>query len=322
MLQGEHMRLVAGYPATMVLSGTTFASFSDSHEHTTYNPGILTRLAERTGETSLLDLRTYPDWSEQYWRTGVMLRDILWWDGAQESPTTVRDAYLPQGGVARLTGATTAGEQVVVAIKGGHNEENHNQNDIGSFIVHAGGETLLCDPGAGLYTRQYFSPVRYENPFANSYGHSVPRLNGALQPAGRRYEGRFLGVDLTGSVKKAGIDLTRAYDVSGLSQIVRSLTIEQGGVVRLADAFEANAPLALEEALMTWLPVEVKGATAVVRGQKHTLHLTIEEPSGAAFAVEELTEACKANEKPLLRRISCNVPAGTRGVARIRMHVE
>jgi hypothetical protein len=322
LLQGEHMRLVAGYPGKVRLSANMYASFSDSHEHTDYNPGILTRLAERTGEKTLLDLLSYHPGRQGEWRVGIYLRNLLWWNGALAGESAVSDAYLAKGAVARLVGSTAKGAPVVVAVKAGHNEENHNQNDIGSFIVHVGGETLLCDPGAGLYTRQYFSAVRYENVFANSYGHSVPRINGTLQPAGRQYEGAFLGVDLTGTVKKAGIDMTRAYAVDGLTQLVRSLTIEPGGVVRLSDAFEATSTLALEEALITWLPVEVKGVTAVVRGQKHALRLTIEDPAGATFAVEELTEACKTNEKPLLRRITCAVPAGTRGVARIRMQVD
>ena len=54
----------------------------------------------------------------------------------------VGDAYSPLGGVARLTSRTLQGIRVVLAIKAGHNDENHNQNDIGSFIVHVDGETL------------------------------------------------------------------------------------------------------------------------------------------------------------------------------------
>lgn len=322
LLQGEHMRLIAGYPGKVRLSGSMYASFSDSHDYTHYNPGIVTRMAERTGEKTLLDLLTYVPGHQGEWRVSIYLRNMLWWDGSIANDKPVSDAYLEKGAVARLVTSTASGAQVVVAVKGGHNEENHNQNDIGSFIVHVDGETLLCDPGAGLYTRQYFSPVRYENIFANSYGHSVPRINGTLQPHGRQYEGKFLGVDLTGTIKKAGLDMTGAYPVEGLTQLVRALTAEPSGVVWLNDAYEATKALTMEEALITWLPVEVKGATAIVRGQKHSLRLTIEDPAGAKFAVEELTEACAANKKPLLRRITFTLPRAVEGVARIKMQVE
>jgi Heparinase II/III-like protein len=322
LLQGEHMRRVAAYPAKLRLSGTMYASFSDAHDHIVYNPGILARLAERTGEVSLLGQITSLHEEERHWRAGIILRNMLWWDGEQAASTAVEDAYLPVGGVARLTTSTAAGEQVVVAIKAGHNDENHNQNDIGSFIVHAGGETLLCDPGAGLYTRQYFGPERYSNVFANSYGHSVPRIGGVLQAAGRQYEGKFLSMDMKGKVKKAELEIGRAYPLPNV-HVTRTLAVEPKGGVTLSDNFQfSDKPLEVEEALMTWLPVEVQGATAIVRGEKRTLRLSIEQPAGAAFAVEELTEASAANQSPLLRRITFKAPAAAKMTATIKMIVE
>lgn len=324
LLQGEHMRRVAGYPPKMVLSGSTFASFSDSHEHTTYDPCCVVRLAERTGETALLDLTTYPPHGEQSWRTGLMLRNMLWWDGMQRQPAAVADAYLPSAGVARLTGRTAQGAAVVVAIKAGHNAENHNQNDVGSFIVHVDGETLLCDPGAGLYNRQYFSAERYENVFANSYGHSVPRIGEHLQEAGREYAGRVLGVESEGAVKNVDMDIARAYPLANLAHLLRTLSVSGTGTVILSDVAEFDSePLDVEEALITWLPVEVKGATALIRGERHALHLTIEQPAGATFACEEMRDACRANQKEgLLRRITFMVPAAARMSAMVRMEIE
>ena len=73
----------------------------------------------------------------------MMLRNMLWWDGKYHEGGPVGDAYLPLGGVARLTAHTPQGSPVVLAIKAGHNDENHNQNDVGSFILHVDGESLL-----------------------------------------------------------------------------------------------------------------------------------------------------------------------------------
>ena len=129
---------------------------------------------------------------------------------------------------------------VVAVIKAGHNDVSHNQNDIGSFIVHVDGESLLTDPEAGLYTRQYFSAVRYENIFANSYGHSVPRIGGRLQPAGRQYEGT-ISMDAAGAGKKAVVDFARAYDAPALTSARRQITLlsagDEAGVVTLEDSF-------------------------------------------------------------------------------------
>ena len=64
---------------------------------------------------------------------------------------------------------------LVLAAKGGHNQEMHNQNDVGNFVVHVNGETLIPDVGRGRYTRAYFGPQRYSFFVNSSRGHSVPR---------------------------------------------------------------------------------------------------------------------------------------------------
>ena len=48
-------------------------------------------------------------------------------------------------------------------MKGGHNAENHNHNDVGSFVVALGRATPLVDPGSEVYTARTFSPRRYDS---------------------------------------------------------------------------------------------------------------------------------------------------------------
>jgi len=144
----------------MQLSGPWFASFSDCNEMVEFNPGIIARLAERTGEEELLNVLARPATPGGDWRLTMMIRNMLWWDGRQPDSAVVGDAALPAAGVARLVSATPVGMPIVLAIKAGHNGENHNQNDIGSFILHVAGENLLTDPGRGLYSRAYFGEQR------------------------------------------------------------------------------------------------------------------------------------------------------------------
>ena len=67
----------------------------------------------------------------------MMLRNALWWDGQQMDAPQIDDAVLYGGGVARLVAPLACCDQpVIAAIKAGHNAENHNQNDVGSFVVH------------------------------------------------------------------------------------------------------------------------------------------------------------------------------------------
>ncbi len=329
LLDGEHMRRVAAYPAKMLLSGSWFASFSDCDETVAFNPGIIARLAERTGEQSLLDVLARPVEPRGDWRLTMMLRNLLWWDGSQPDGPRLDDAVLPVGGAVRFVAHTPAGTPVVLAAKAGHNDENHNQNDVGSFVLHVDGENLLTDPGRGLYSRDYFGPRRYENIFANSYGHSVPRIDGQLQAAGRPYHGELVGTETGGESKWAEVEFARAYPVEGLTSARRRLVLtaagEQAGTVWLQDDFHFDAgaaPGEVEEALITWLDVEVDGRTATVHGRRHDLRLVIEAPEATHFRVEELRQQSEENAKnDVLKRLSFVLPAAAETQARVRMEL-
>jgi hypothetical protein len=106
---------------------------------------------------------------------------LQWRSWSRPAALTPVDAWLPAGATARLVSNLAPDKPLVLSVKAGHNDEQHNHNDIGSFLLHAAGENVLTDPGRGLYSRDYFRARHYENVFANSSGHSVPRIDGALQ---------------------------------------------------------------------------------------------------------------------------------------------
>jgi hypothetical protein len=322
LLDSDHIRNIAAFPAKLLLSSSNFATFSDCPDAINFNPGIIARLAERTGERSLLDLLTPPVPAERLGGLTMMLRNMLWWDGKYHEGGPVGDTYLPLGGVARLTTRAPRGSPVVLAIKAGHNDENHNQNDVGSFILHVDGESLLTDPGRGLYTRQYFGPERYENIFTNSYGHSVPRIGGQMQKEGREFCGQIVSVETGEPVKRVELEFARAYPVADLASARRQVTL-QSETVWLQDTFRFSAnPVEVEEAFITWFDVDANGATAVIHGQRHDLRLAIESPEGLSFSVERLEEQSKINARPgVLKRICVTLPVVSETQIRVRMEI-
>ncbi|MDH7570271.1 MAG: heparinase II/III family protein, partial [Armatimonadota bacterium] len=323
LLAAPKLKRVAAYPAKLLLSGSRFAAFSDCPEEVLFNPGILARLALRTGEESLLDLLAPPAHIGHDWRLPMMLRNLLWWDGRRPTEARLFDAVLEAGGVARLVSRTPGGVPVVLAVKAGHNAEHHNQNDVGSFVYHVGDETLLVDPGRGLYTRFYFGPQRYHNVFAGSYGHSVPRVNGAEQAAGREHAGKILSVVSDEEEKRVEIEFARAYPVPALQSARRRWILKADGTLVLEDAFQfAGAAGEVEEAFVTWGEVEVEGGTARVRSHSRAVALTVVAPAGVCLEVERLEEASRANKKPgVLKRIRCALPAGVSVTARFEVKV-
>ena len=185
---------------------------------------------------------------------------------------------------------------MLVATKAGHTDGHHSHTDIGTLIYNLDGESLLCDPGRGLYSKDYFRQARYQNIFCNSIGHSVPRIGGQLAGARPRIprpspvsNGTMLDVQPGESAKSVRIEMKGAYDLPTLTGAERRLQLDAAsGVLTLADSFRfAGAPLEVEEAFVTWSAVDARGACARITGKRGAVELTILEPAGAVFARAE-----------------------------------
>jgi hypothetical protein len=328
ILSTDRVKAIATYPIRTMLSPGHYANFSDCEEVVAFAPGSIAKLAERTGVTGLLGVLAEgaPLIREtNHRRFHTLWRNIAWWNGIRPQRVTIGDVWAQDVGMARLTATTSTGVPLVLATKAGHNAENHNQNDVGSVIFHVDGESLICEPGRGLYSRDYFSPRRYENVFANSYGHSVPRVGEALQSAGAAFRGEIVAYDDEGPEKRVSMEIGSAYDVPGLEGIRRALLLDApSGDLVLEDVFTFSGPSQpVEETFVTWYETVVAGSTARIVGERHVLDLQIEAPADATFALEVLEEASGANAKPVpLKRLSYTVSGlGTELVARMRVRV-
>ena len=103
--------------------------------------------------------------------------------------------------------------------KGGHNAENHNHNDIGTFALFADGKRIFPDVRSHKYDAIYFGPQRYsEEVFAaGSMGHSVPIVDGKYQMPGKDYR----GVITDSSDDAFEVNISGAYDTEIISLKVR-----------------------------------------------------------------------------------------------------
>ncbi|WP_298455795.1 heparinase II/III family protein [uncultured Cellulomonas sp.] len=155
-------------------------------------------------------------------------------DPAAGSPLP-RDTWLPSTEVlvARATEGSTHG--LTLAVKGGHNGEHHNHNDVGSVVVALGGVPVVVDAGRPTYTAQTFGPDRYELWTMQSQWHTVPTVRGTGQSPGRRFGARHTVAEVTGARAALHLDLAGAYDrpdvrhwwrTAGLDRTSGAVTIE------------------------------------------------------------------------------------------------
>ena len=71
--------------------------------------------------------------------------------------------------------------------KGGHNNECHNHNDVGSGILFIEYCPVLIDPGVATYGKNTFGPNRYKQWNVRSEWHNLPLVNGQVQMEGKQY---------------------------------------------------------------------------------------------------------------------------------------
>ncbi|WP_428241132.1 heparinase II/III domain-containing protein [Gynuella sp.] len=228
LLAGEKLHRIAEFPLRCQLSPGQFVSFSDAPETLAFVPGHLHFLARQLGLPGLLTLAEAETREHHADRINWMLRDVLWrTDVSMASMIPERHEWFPHS--QWMIHRVGIDQSLVVAVKGGHNGEMHNHNDLGSFIVHCHGRSLLTDPGRGRYLRGYFGAERYDFLVNRSLGHSVPVINGCEQSAGPGYQAVVLvhEVDDLGAV--LDLDLTAAYPAAaGLASLVRRLQVIDG----------------------------------------------------------------------------------------------
>ena len=127
------------------------------------------------------------------------------------------------------------------AIKGGHNGENHNHNDAGSFIVYPDGKPLFVDPGVGEYTSKTFSGQRYDIWTMQSDYHNLPRINGYSQHDGKQYKARVVS-------HKPGmltLDISGAYPAEAqIQRWLRTVKVQKGKQVEITEDFTLQNYLA------------------------------------------------------------------------------
>jgi hypothetical protein len=304
---------IARYPLAACVGPGLYHSCSDCAGRVAFSPGFLSRLAERTGTPELTSLLHRDAVGAGRGRLPWVLRDLLWWDGKTHPRPRLDDVLLPETGLARLI---RRGPGVVLMAKAGHNRENHNHNDVGSFAVYLRGEPLLCDPGTGLYDRDYFGPRRYDNPVCSSFGHSVPRIGGCEQAFGEEYAGRVESFDAGGRTGRVVLEFAAAYPLKSLKGLRRELALSgrgrRGAAVTLEDRFEfSRGAREVEEAFVTWNRVRVRGAAARIQGDEGTVELRVTEPADARWGVEEFAVRMARSDEPrTLRRLTCSLPGG------------
>ena len=169
--------------------------------------------------------------------------------------------------IARESEDTSKG--LFLAIKGGHNKQSHNHNDVGSFIVYKNGNPVLIDPGNVKYTRDVFGPNRYKIWAMQSHYHNLPAFDGLGEPQGQVYASSRESYDPETHTLSLGLE--GAFDRSAeILSYTRTAQLSDG-VITVGEDIKLAKEMEIDFRLMTAVMPEVIGEGRILLAEGVTL---------------------------------------------------
>jgi hypothetical protein len=258
------------------ISGDYFVNFADCGGKVHIPAGLVYRYGRRINDQHMVALGRDAHQRQGGPVAGSLLRslpDLFGAEGLAEPAQApfVRDVWLPGIQVMAAREHQGSDRGFYLAAKGGHNNENHNHNDVGQFLVYHDGQPVLIDVGVGTYTAKTFSDQRYEIWTMQSAYHNLPTVNGVQQEEGEQFraaqEGsgaalpcRDVSYRSDDSAAELSLDIASAYPAeAGIRSWRRTCRLLRGNnaAVEIVDDFSLAAPTKdIAFSLMT--PCEVK----------------------------------------------------------------
>ncbi len=257
----ELVKNIGDYIFKVNINGNRFANFADCPPRTLPNYPMLIRFGEKCNSPFLssfgrkLAIHGAPVvMTSQPYRG---LRTAITPDIEAESCPMPTHTYLPDLKVMTARECEDSEKGMFLAMKGGNNGEMHNHNDVGNFMVYYNGNPVIIDTGVGTYTKQTFSPQRYELWFMQSGYHNLPSFDGVDQKEGGRFASRDEVFDA--EEKSFTAELAGAYpEAAGVKSFVRKSALT-GGVVTVTDTIVLDGEKKIDMHLMSAVLPVIEG---------------------------------------------------------------
>ena len=312
-------RAPAMFAAHIQIIGGVAPAFADCHVDAKPSPSTMYSLNRRFGlglaEYKAVDLSEFQKSLPEAMIFAFPENEVVAAPPAGPTGPAVRD-WFEKAGI--LIGRPAAGSKCTmgVALKGGHNAEHHNHNDVGSYVVVVTDTPVLLDPGAEVYTARTFSSRRYESKLLNSFGHAVPVVAGKLQRTGREAQAKVLRTDFTEKADTLALDIRSAYAAADLKTLERTFVYsrEGAGSLTVTDRVEFAAPQTFATALITkgsWKRLDAK--TLQVTDEGRAVRVEIDAGDNEfTIAAEEIHE--ETSIKPLRLGINLAKPVAAASI--------
>ena len=223
-----------------------FINFADASAVLTPSASLVYGFGKRISDPQMMALGAWSAHRQDVRSSGIsesigrLLPALFSLDEVLESrpnPPLPRDVWLDQIQVMVARDNEGTSDGLFVAVKGGHNAESHNHNDVGNVVIYMDGQPVLMDAGVETYTAKTFSSKRYEIWTMQSAYHNLPTINGVQQSPGRKYAARSAAYRADDGMAEIALDIARAYpEEAGVNAWVRTVTLNRGTDITITDA--------------------------------------------------------------------------------------
>jgi len=265
------------YILTAHIGNGWYKNFADANARTFVDGALTYRYGKAVGDDELAAFGAYL-WQQQQdgpppnlGSIGRILPDLFLAEElsrVEANDPLPRDGWLPDLQIMTARDAAGTTDGLYVTAKGGHNDESHNHNDVGSFIAYLDGLPLIIDVGPEIYTAKTFSDQRYEIWTMRSSWHNVPLINGVEQAPGRSFAARDVTYAADAEYARFGLELAHTYPPeAAVESWQRSITLERDEQLEIRDAYqlrEVVGPTA--QHLITNRPITVNDSGTVSLG--------------------------------------------------------
>jgi hypothetical protein len=280
----EKLRRVGNFPEHFEIQNGTCAPFADGVSHTS---------SKGSNFAYVLSSKYYGSKKPTEIRFEEAAEQLIAWNNPtlfsattlekNENSTLENHTYFEDFGMIISRGKQET--PFSIAVKSGHNAENHNHSDVGTYILVLDEDLISGDIGAPSYRAGSFSP---HNKARSSWGHPVPLINNTLQSNGFQFKGEILETVFKETTDKVLINIKPAYELPVLKSLTRTMVNDktENGTITITDQFEAAEPVSFGTAIMTYSKYEIINATTLILEGKHQKVKVEINSTGGKFVIK------------------------------------
>jgi len=253
---------MASYLYKVYIAKDYFVNYADAHCRVSNPAGILDRAGKNMGDNVLAAFSAYLKNNKYCMDDNDCIQSRGWFifrrlSGlfadrvTQENPVFKAPSLAWFPGIQVVTARDeTCPKGFFFSAKGGNNNENHNHNDIGNFLLYYDEIPLLIDAGVETYTKNTFSEKRYSLWTMQSCYHNLPSLNGFDQVNGNFAAKNVSLCAIDGSALtscppegiKFSLDIANAYpDAACVKHYIREFTFIPGANLEIKDTYSLES---------------------------------------------------------------------------------